>query len=508
MPLLAGLLISFCFPTHPDHPLAWVHGSAWAFIALVPLFHSLASATVAECFRRGWIAGAAFSLYSLYWVASTQGGGPAVVAGTFLMAAYLGLFYGLFAAILRSALLAWPRTGWLLAPLFWTLIEYLLSIGELAFPWLLLGNTQAATVELIQYAELTGVFGVSFWVVLVNAVIWLTVQTPIRARLAPAAACLVMLFACPWWYASMAMKGAEDPGRTIRVGLVQNNLGRQKWRAGGLERSFDGLESLSRAAAAAGPQLLVWPETAVPCRLQFRDDCRGRVVALVDELQIPVLTGASHLDRRTRDPYNAAFYFDGGEELAWYAKMHLVPFGERTPFVDAIPLFADIDWTALTGDLGPAEFARGTVRTLFAHPDGAFAVLICFESVFPDFVRRSVAAGALFLVNITNDSWFGRTAGPYQHAQLAVLRAVENRTAIARCATSGVSLFIDPFGRTSQETDLFVEAYRVGDVAIASQQTFYTRHGDLFAQTTAALAVVLTVVSVVQRRRRDRGRQP
>ena len=181
--------------------------------------------------------------------------------------------------------------------------------------------------------------------------------------------------------------------------------------------------------------------------------------------------------------------------------MHLVPFGERTPFMDHVPLLRDIDWTALTGDLGPAEFARGRERTLFNHPRGDFAVLICFESVFPDLVRRHVAAGADFLVVITNDSWFGRTAGPYQHAQLAVFRAVENRTAIARCATSGVSLFVDPYGRTSQSTPVFTEAHAVGDLATGARRTFYNRRGDLFARLVTAAAFLAALAAVPLSRR-------
>ena len=188
--------------------------------------------------------------------------------------------------------------------------------------------------------------------------------------------------------------------------------------------------------------------------------------------------------------------------------MHLVPFGERTPFKDSFPLLRNIDWTALTGDLGPAEFARGQRRTLFEHDSGFFAALICFESVFPDFVRLSVLAGADFLVNITNDSWFGATAGPYQHAQLAVMRAVENRRAIARCATSGISLFIDPFGRTTQETDIYTAAYRVGRIQVGGERTFYTRHGDLFAQASLLASGLALVVAIRRRRESDSGEGP
>ena len=498
-PALSGLLLSLAFPTAPDHPLAWAHGSPWAFAALLPLFSCLPRPTW-NGFRCGWVTGFVFSLYSLYWVAFTQGGGPAVVAGTLLMAAYIGLFYGLAGAGISTAVKAWPHAGWLAAPPLWTGAEYLLSLGELGFPWLLLGSTQAVTVELIQYAEITGVYGVSFWAAAVNAVLWLTLRASgLRPGMAGAAA-LLALFVGPWWYSTSVI--APDPAaRGLRVGVVQNNLGLEKWREGGLERSFTTLEQLSRAAAAQGPDLLVWPETAVPCRVRTREDCRSRVEELVAELGVPVLTGASDADPRTREPYNAAFYFTADRPPQQYAKMHLVPFGERTPFMDHVPLLRDIDWTALTGDLGPAEFARGRERTLFEHPRGDFAVLICFESVFPDLVRRHVAAGADFLVVITNDSWFGRTAGPYQHAQLAVFRAVENRTAIARCATSGVSLFVDPYGRTSQSTPVFTEAHAVGDLAIGPRPTFYTRRGDLFARLVTAAAFLAAAAAALRARR-------
>jgi apolipoprotein N-acyltransferase len=224
---------------------------------------------------------------------------------------------------------------------------------------------------------------------------------------------------------------------------------------------------------------------------------------LVKELDIPILTGAPDTDVETQEPYNSSFLFRPSQpEVLSYAKMHLVPFGERTPWRDSIPLLRNIDWSALTGDLGPAEFAPGTRRTLFpvaTEQDTAqFAVLICFESIFPDLVRRSVDAGADFLVIITNDSWFGATAGPFQHAAIASLRAVENRTAIARCATSGISLFIDRFGRQRLHTELGTADVRQDDVARRQGSTFYTRHGDLFAGACLILSLLLLLVAGVR----------
>ena len=256
----------------------------------------------------------------------------------------------------------------------------------------------------------------------------------------------------------------------------------EKWGRGGLERSLDRLAHLSYETIAERPELIVWPETALPCYLALTADCRRQTAAFVDEINVPLLTGASHYDRVLQKPYNAAFFLRPDQiEIPHYAKMHLVPFGEKTPYRDRIPFLGQIDWTQLTGDLGPAEFAPGRRRTIFSHERANFAVLICFESVFPDLVRRHVLAGAQVLINITNDSWFGRSAGPYQHALLNSMRAIENRVAIARSATSGQSLFIDRFGRRYQMSEIFTKAALVGNVCVAQSGSFYSRNGDLFA---------------------------
>ena len=487
---LSGALLSLAFPCHPDHPLAFLYHPLWAHCALVPLLLSLQGRGFKAGFAAGWISGLVWNLLSLYWVAYTQGGGPAVVAGTGLMAAYLGLFTGLCIGLFNLLAARWGAKALALLPLLWTGQEYLLSLGELGFPWLLLGHSQAALPHFIQYATWTGVFGVSCWVVGLNALFYLAL---VERRVFLAGIALGYLL--PWVHAQSAM-AAPVPDEGLRIGLIQpNTTYADKWGPNGLERTFSALATLSRQAAKRDPELLVWPETALPCDPVRRAGCRGRVQALVEELDIPVLTGAPHAN------YNAAFFVQpGSATLPSYAKMHLVPFGERTPYRDAIPLLRDIDWTRLTGDLGPAEFARGTEHVVFAHPRQPFAVLVCFESIFPDLVRQHVAAGARVLVNITNDSWFGRSAGPYQHALINAMRAVENRTAIARAATTGISLFIDPFGRTYEATDLFTPAVAVATVPVGQPATFYTRHGDLFAW--GCLLIVL--VALVARFRKPR----
>ena len=492
---LSGALLSLAFPSHPDHPLAFLYHPVWAHFALVPLLLALQGRGFKAGFASGWISGLVWNLLSLYWVAYTQGGGLAVVGGTGLMAAYLGLFTGLCIGLFNVLAARWGAKALVLLPLLWTGQEYLLSLGELGFPWLLLGHSQAALPHFIQYATWTGVFGVSCWVVGLNALFYLAL---VERRVFLAGVALGYLL--PWLHAQSAL-AAPVPAEGLRIGLIQpNTTYADKWGPNGLERTFSALAALSRQAAKRDPELLVWPETALPCDPVRRAGCRGRVQALVEELDISLLTGAPHAN------YNAAFFVQPrATALPSYAKMHLVPFGERTPYRDTIPLLRDIDWSRLTGDLGPAEFARGTEHAVFAHPRHPFAVLICFESIFPDLVRQHVAAGARVLVNITNDSWFGRSAGPYQHALINAMRAVENRTAIARAATSGISLFIDPFGRTYEATDLFTPAVAVATVPVGQPATFYTRHGDFFAWG----CLMISLVALVARFRKPRpAREP
>ncbi len=494
LPALSGILLALSFPGPPLQFLAFFYHPQWAYVGFLPLFFALQNSQSRHILYSGWLSGFTFNLLCLYWVAYTQGGGPAVVGGTLLLAAYLGLFVAVWSLAIHKIVARWGLFGWLAAPTLWTAQEYALSLGELGFPWLLLGHAQSGQTTFVQFASITGVYGVSFWVVLINVLLFLLCYTRGIQR-AVLGMALVASFVFPWIHAHNVID-RKTPTRSLRVALIQPNISlEEKWGRGGLERSLDRLAHLSYGTAAELPELIVWPETALPCYLALTDDCRRQTAAFVNEINIPLLTGASHYDRVLQQPYNAAFFLQPNQiEIPHYAKMHLVPFGERTPYRDRIPFLGQIDWTQLTGDLGPAEFAPGRRRTIFSHERANFAVLICFESVFPDLVRRHVLAGAQVLINITNDSWFGRSAGPYQHALLNAMRAIENRVAIARSATSGQSLFIDRFGRRYQMSEIFTEAALVGNVSVAQSGSFYSRNGDLFAYCCLLFSAFFLIV--------------
>ena len=197
---VSGALLSLAFPSHPDHPLAFLYHPLWAHCALVPLLLVLKDRGFKSGFAAGWISGLVWNLLSLYWVAYTQGGGLAVVGGTGLMAAYLGLFTGLCTGLFNVLAARWGAKALALLPLLWTGQEYLLSLGELGFPWLLLGHSQAALPHFIQYATWTGVFGVSCWVVGLNALFY---SALVGRRIFLAGVALGYLL--PWIHAQSAM---------------------------------------------------------------------------------------------------------------------------------------------------------------------------------------------------------------------------------------------------------------------------------------------------------------
>ncbi|HVP39184.1 MAG TPA: apolipoprotein N-acyltransferase, partial [Candidatus Saccharimonadales bacterium] len=278
-------------------------------------------------------------------------------------------------------------------------------------------------------------------------------------------------------------------GRALRVAIIQPNIqGDIKWDPRYLVQNLGVHLRLTRAAAEERPQLVVWPETAVPSYLRYDDLAYAHVTSLARELRLPILTGfpdarpdgrGGHLD------YNSSsVVLPSGELDGLYDKVHLVPFGERMPFQRWLPFLGRLDF-------GQAEWTPGAQARPLDAGVARCGVLICFESIFTSIAREEVRSGADLLVNITNDEWFGRRAAPWQHASMAVLRAVENRTGLVRCANTGVSFLVDPDGTVRRATAVFQAAVVVDSVRLGQGGSFYTRHGDWLAYGLLGLCAAL-----------------
>jgi apolipoprotein N-acyltransferase len=495
----SGILLSLSFPSAGLWPLV--------FVALVPLLVLLHEETPGPRAERvtplgvrwaPWITGIIFYALAFWWIVRLPAAAmtvpwliyPALLA----LGLYLGLFTALFGWLVRfiHRRLGWPIL--VTAPFAWAVAEWLKSSGEMGCPWANVGYALAREPAWIQMASAIGAPGLSLWVVAVNALVAAAVVSRTwqsRAGWIVVAAALVFV---PVWWGSGRLAAAKTVP-LARVAILQPNIGSQeKWEHAMQDSVLRRIERMTREAAAARPKpaVILWPETALPFYVRLEPVKLRRLLNLAKEVGVPILAG--YPDARLDSngdllTHNAAgLVLPSGSISGQYEKIHLVPFGERIPFQGLFPFLG-------TFDLGQAEWTAGTRPVVFSHAGPAFGVLICFESIFPDHTRRFALEGAQYLVNITNDEWFGKTAGPIQHADLAILRSVELGLSLARAANTGVSMIIDPYGRVEARTPLFVEAVLIGDVKAGLEPTLFMRWGDWLTWLSLALMLALTAVA-------------
>ena len=503
--LLSGVLMAGAFPRPGLFPLAWA--------ALVPLWVALRDVRPGDAFRLGLAAGTLHCLLVIYWIATTMvtyGGLPyAVAAGVLLLfSLYLGLYWGVFAALLVRFGRR-PAVALALAPALWAGLEYLRAVLLTGFPWGFLGHSQEPFGAVIQMVDITGVYGLSFLIVLANGALALQLlgaggktwqgQAPSprlrRGSLALAAALTAAAVGYGAWRShQLAPVIAAAP--TLRTALVQGNIPQGlKWdpafQIGSTKKYID----LSQGLKGQAPDLVVWPETATPFYLHHNAALTRLVLGGIQATGCHFLIGSPSLDGPPGQEryYNSAYLLDpAGQVAGRYDKAHLVPFGEYVPLRRWLPFLGKI--VAQVGD-----FAAGAPGALIPWERAALGPLICYEAIFPELARAQVRQGAALLVNLTNDAWYGRTSAPHQHFDLAVFRAVENRRSLVRAANTGISGVVDPLGRVTARTGLFVDAALVQGVPLVGDRiTVYTRLGDWFP-----LACLLAAALVAARLRRD-----
>lgn len=470
-------------------------------VALVREAESRRSARTA--FRWGLLYGFVTQGAVLYWlVVALWHFTPLSALGYLATIAVLGLWTGA-----AFAFVVWVRTRLprvplaLVLPTAWTVMEWIVGHqGDVAFPWLGLGTSLADAPVLIQWADLAGARGVGWWVGWCNVMVAgvLLDWGEARARAALRGGAVLASIVLAGIYGLWRMRTLPLRGAGV-VALIQPNIPyNEKWNAAEADREVDLLLALSRRARDLGrPDLVVWPEAALPGYLFEQGNWDSLLTRFTRESRTPLLTGGLHATLgpdRTVEIFNAAFFFDSTGD--WrdhpvYEKRDLVPMVERTPFVPA-------RW--LRGVPGlrnwAGRFSRGTTLPLYQAAPGRFGVIICYESAFEALARHYRAEGADFLVNITNDAWYGRTAGPYQHATHLVLRAIETRMGIARAANDGISEFVDPLGRVTDATGLEREAVVVDRLRTSDVVPLYVRLGDWVGVLALAVTAVLAAAAL------------
>jgi len=495
--ILSAILLILSFPNYNLEPLAW--------FALVPLLYSLEGKNLLHGFTLGFVAGFVSLVGILYWivVAVHMYGNVAFMVSVLillLLVGYLSLFFGTFTFL--SCLLQ-RRFGShviMLTPFLWVSLEYLRSFLLTGFPWANLGHSQYLNRPFVQMADLTGVYGLSFVILLVNATFcrilhqWPKRTFPIREVLITFVVFLGFLL---YGYGKIRTLDREMTSRpSLNVGLVQGNIDQSiKWDESFQRETLNIYERLSLRVSETKPDLIIWPETATPFFFQTAKEYQPFVLDIPKKTSAFLLFGTPSfkLERGKVNHYNSAYLVSpSGEIVGKYDKIHLVPFGEYVPLSDLLFFIGSL------GE-GIGNFKSGEKISLLPLPQAKFGVLICFEIIFPDLCRRFVKDGADFLVTLTNDAWFGRTSAPYQHLSIATFRAIENRVFIARAANTGISAFIDPTGRIIQQGGLFTEEAMNGTIRLMKERTFYTLYGDVFAWICCGFSILFLVHALLQR---------
>ncbi len=517
LPALSAVLAVIAFP--PFHLLIP------SFVALVPLAVWVADQNdgsdasgrgrSARVFRGGVWFGVLYFGLLLYWMplalaAFTWWAVPAYLTVVIVLA----LGAGGFAWALRRLTHHGGIPLWLALPLTWTALEWLRAHapGGLAFPWLGLGTSLTGYPEIVGAAELVGARGITLWLALLNGLVAEAVLAArtrggarVSARWAVAFA-LVLVVPAAWGY----RRARTLPVRAVGdVAVVQPNVAAQ-FRLKGAVSNDSTAASLTRLLSGTGglaPDLVVWPEMTFFGPIESDESLRDRILAIAEKFRAPVVFGGiGEGEAQGGDPIplNSAFLTERDGRLTdfRYDKHRLVPLVEGLPFNRG-------GWRE--GRTEVDSYGRGVGWPLGGMANGArFSILICYESIYAGHVSRFRREGADFLLNLTNDGWFGRepwytrTAALWQHPAHLVMRAIEHRVGIARAANTGFSLFVDPVGRIYGRTELFQAVVRSETIYTTDVRTWYTRTGDVAGWTALLLTLGLVAIPVG----RLRGRRP
>ncbi len=502
----SGILIALSFPKFGLFPLAW--------IGLAPLLIILKDKYKKEAFWFGWLAGLVFFLITINWVTITMHNYgkvpmPVSYAIMFLLASYLGLYTALFAYLYNMTKEGSPVIRLIIGPCIWAALELLRNYFITGFPWALLGYSQYEFLEIIQIAEITGVYGVSFLIVMSNiAIAEIAILIRKRGRkekghyknLIALTAIPIFLFTAIYIYGYIKLSSnkSDANNQKIKIGLLQGNIDQGvKWDVKFKRETIDIYLNLSKKAKAEGAELIIWPETAAPFFFEEEKGYQKMLTDFARENNIYLLFGSPAVKDYNKLLNRAYLISPKGEILSRYDKMHLVPFGEYVPLTKLLFFI-----NKMVEGIG--DFIPGEEYTIMKTDGGRFGVVICYEIIFPELVREFVKKDANFMVTITNDAWFGKSSAPYQHFSMAVFRAIENRVPVVRAANTGISGSINSYGRIKKATDIFVETYITDEIEISKEhkKTFYTRYGDIFSYICSALVIGFFGWSLIKKRKK------
>ncbi len=512
--IISGCLLFAAFPSFDISMLAW--------IALVPLFLVLIQTRPAKGFLLLIIFGVAFYTGLFFWMFDLP---KYRILHHAILGIYLCPLLGLFGAGFCFVSRRWSITAALIAaPFFWVTQEYIQSnLFFLSLPWGLLAHSQYQNPKIIQIASVTGVWGISFLIVLVNSALTAVLYSLLIKFKAPgqsletpfgkhSMAGIVGITAI-FFFASLiyghTLTSRPLTGKKVMVSVVQGNIAQsKKWDPKYASEIMQTYTELTQKASKDRPSLIIWPETATPRAITENLSLLWQIRRIAGEAGIPLLIGSSERQKfkkeganQKRKYLNSAFLIRSNpktQKPQRYDKIRLLPFGEYLPLREKVPWHA-INIPEISG------FARGKEFTVFKLPDLRFGVTICWENIFPDVVREFVKKGAQVIINIGNEAWFGKSAAPYQFLSMNVFRAVENGVFVVRCTNTGVSCFIDSRGRIvdrvtgENNSEIFVRGILSNVVVLQDSTTIYSRYGDFFSQLCLILSAIFILFAALRK---------
>ena len=442
----SAILLNLSFLGHNLGILAWV--------GLIPFLISLQNKTWQKRWLISFLFGFLFFIGLIYWLIHVS------LIGLIILCIYLSLEFSLLAVFLPN-----PKhcSSLIIGPILWTIFEKIRGALFGGFLWGLLGYSQFENIPLIQAVDKVGVWGISFIVVLINFTLFQILSLRKQKMKIPVflyipIVCLVSMYT----YGFTIIQNQPFKQKEFKLSMIQPNIAQEKkWHPDYAQENMNQLRKLTLQAALNNPDLIVWPETSVPGYILDEPRLYNQVNDIAKQAKTALLVGSPRDDYLTRQYYNSVFLFSPqGALKRYHDKIHLVPFGEYIPYKN---IFSFLKNSPI------ADFSAGKRYTLFQcfnqqKQEISFGVLICFEDTFPALVKEFKQQGADFLITVTNEAWFKKSTEPLQHTAISVFRAIENRCWFMRSANTGISCFIDPYGRIQEKVlgkennlDIFIQ---------------------------------------------------
>lgn len=464
-----------------------------------PFFYASLNFTGAKKFWALWLWGSSATFSRTMWLINVniEGKWLYIILALCLLSLFLGIWY-----VASGYLLSWSRKflgkfWFLLYPGLWVILDYSKSLGELSFPWLFQGYLFTPFLSLSQIGAVTGIWGLTWLAIFASILFYLRfVEASSKRYFEYGLAVLVVLVSLAGY---MRIEQSEVSDK-FRVALIQSNLDHKNWdKKSSLDKAMKISKDLIASVKEDSVDLIVLPESGVYTYLDHNGRRKAEVRQWAKESGVPIALGTLDYIRREKPDsgykvYNTAFLQRPGKyQFEKYYKMKLVPVSEGMPYGWKFPILSRIK-------IPGGSFQRGFENVVWDF-DSTFSIAptICYESIYPDFIRSRVGTDVDAMVNVTNDSWFGDSPGPYQHAVMARFRAIETGVPVVRCAASGISLVTDGVGRIVKKTKLGERTAAVVDVPARLKSTIYLRFGDWFVWLNMIAVLAVFVVNRVKR---------